>query len=115
MRLLHTGAAEGSRLMSGMEDVLMAHQRQNSSSCLCGWSELGKSHPAHQAAMLAAAGFGEIWKHQAAAHGFNMLRRDAEAKLEAAWDEGAQAGHDAMIGKFHENPYRAAITATEGA
>jgi hypothetical protein len=46
--------------MSGMAEVLTAHQRQNSSSCLCGWSELGKSHPEHQAGVLSAAGFGPV-------------------------------------------------------
>ena len=34
------------------EEILVAHQRFDSGSCLCGWSELGKSHPAHQVAML---------------------------------------------------------------
>ena len=43
-----------------MEDVLMEHQRQNERSCLCGWAELGKSHPEHQAAALTAAGFGLV-------------------------------------------------------
>lgn len=28
-------------------DVLVAHQRHNLSSCLCGWSMLGASHPEH--------------------------------------------------------------------
>lgn len=38
------------------EAVLIAHQRFNSGSCLCGWSELGKSHAGHQTAMLRKAG-----------------------------------------------------------
>jgi len=42
-----------------MAEVLTAHQRQNAGSCLCGWAELGKSHPEHQAAMLSAAEFEE--------------------------------------------------------
>ena len=37
-------------------DVLMTHQRRDSSSCLCGWSDLGKSHPEHVAAALEQAG-----------------------------------------------------------
>jgi hypothetical protein len=37
-------------------DVLIAHQRRDSASCLCGWAELGLSHAAHQVAMLADAG-----------------------------------------------------------
>lgn len=37
------------------EQVLVDHQRQ-SSGCLCGWAELGKSHPRHQVAALTDAG-----------------------------------------------------------
>lgn len=37
------------------EAVLIAHQRHRG-GCLCGWAELGKSHPAHQVAMLREAG-----------------------------------------------------------
>ncbi len=37
------------------EAVLVAHQRHRG-GCLCGWSELGRSHPAHQVAMLRGAG-----------------------------------------------------------
>lgn len=36
--------------------VLTAHQRRDFGSCLCGWDELGKSHPGHQVAMLREAG-----------------------------------------------------------
>jgi hypothetical protein len=36
--------------------ILTAHQRRDVGSCLCGWSELGKSHPGHQVAMLREAG-----------------------------------------------------------
>ncbi len=43
-----------------MEEVLIEHQRQSTDSCLCGWAKLGHSHPAHQAAALAAAGFGPL-------------------------------------------------------
>jgi hypothetical protein len=35
--------------------ILTAHQRRDHGSCLCGWSELGKSHPGHQVAMLREA------------------------------------------------------------
>lgn len=35
--------------------ILIAHQRRDYGSCLCGWSELGKSHPGHQVAMLREA------------------------------------------------------------
>lgn len=39
------------------EAVLVAHQRRdNGGPCLCGWNELGKSHPGHQAAVLREAG-----------------------------------------------------------
>lgn len=37
------------------EAILVAHQRRDLGSCLCGWSELGKSHPGHQVAMLREA------------------------------------------------------------
>lgn len=37
------------------EMVLIAHQRHRG-GCLCGWAELGKSLPGHQAAMLRQAG-----------------------------------------------------------
>lgn len=37
------------------EAVLVAHQRHRG-GCLCGWSELGKSHAAHVAQVLDAAG-----------------------------------------------------------
>ena len=33
------------------EAILIWHQRVND-HCLCGWDELGKSHPGHQVAML---------------------------------------------------------------
>lgn len=38
------------------EAILTAHQRRDVGSCLCGWSELGKSHAGHQVAMLREAG-----------------------------------------------------------
>lgn len=38
------------------EAILVAHQRYDCGSCLCGWSELGRSHAGHQAAMLRRAG-----------------------------------------------------------
>jgi hypothetical protein len=36
------------------EAILIAHQRHRG-GCLCGWSELGRSHPGHQVAMLREA------------------------------------------------------------
>lgn len=38
------------------EAILIAHQRRDVGSCLCGWAELGKSHAGHQAAALREAG-----------------------------------------------------------
>jgi hypothetical protein len=38
------------------EAILIAHQRRDVGSCLCGWSELGKSHAGHQVAKLREAG-----------------------------------------------------------
>ena len=49
--------------MQDAELILIAHQRHRG-GCLCGWSELGKSLPGHQAAMLREAG---------------LLREDPEA------------------------------------
>ena len=36
--------------------VLVAHQRRNSASCLCGWSKLGLSHADHVVGLLDAVG-----------------------------------------------------------
>jgi hypothetical protein len=38
------------------EAILTAHQRRDYRGCICDWSELGKSHPKHQVAMLREAG-----------------------------------------------------------
>ena len=38
------------------EAVLVAHQRRDAGSCLCGWGELGQSHARHVARVLRAAG-----------------------------------------------------------
>lgn len=38
------------------EAILISHQRRDVGSCLCGWSELGKSHAGHQVAELREAG-----------------------------------------------------------
>lgn len=38
------------------EAVLIAHQRRDVGSCLCGWAELGRSHAGHQVAALREAG-----------------------------------------------------------
>ncbi len=38
------------------EAILIAHQRRDAGSCLCGWAELGKSHAGHQAGELRRAG-----------------------------------------------------------
>ena len=35
--------------------VLVAHQRRDNRSCLCGWARLGFSHPTHQAALVLEA------------------------------------------------------------
>jgi hypothetical protein len=36
-------------------EVLIAHQRQNAGSCLCGWAKLGYAHAEHQAKAIMAA------------------------------------------------------------
>jgi hypothetical protein len=38
------------------EAVLVAHQRYDIKGCLCGWSELGRSHARHVVAKLREAG-----------------------------------------------------------
>jgi hypothetical protein len=35
--------------------VLVHHQRNDITSCMCGWSELGKSHAVHQAQLALEA------------------------------------------------------------
>ncbi len=56
-RHLELLAAAGRLLPEGRlaEAILIAHQRLDYRSCLCGWGELGRSHPAHQVAMLREA------------------------------------------------------------
>jgi hypothetical protein len=36
--------------------ILLVHQRRDIRCCICGWSELGQLHPAHQVEMLRRAG-----------------------------------------------------------
>ncbi len=36
------------------EAILVEHQRHGG-GCLCGWAELGRSHPGHQVTMLRKA------------------------------------------------------------
>lgn len=43
------------RTEAAAEELLVAHQRHRS-GCLCGWAELGKSHPGHQVEVLRKAG-----------------------------------------------------------
>jgi hypothetical protein len=35
------------------EAVLVAHQPMSNNACLCGWAELGRSHPRHMLGALA--------------------------------------------------------------
>jgi hypothetical protein len=41
-------------------DVLIAHQRRDAGSCLCGWAELGRSHASHQVDALREV-FAGVW------------------------------------------------------
>jgi hypothetical protein len=50
------GEAAAMARLEVVERILVQHQRRDIASCICGWAELGKSHPAHQAAMLRDAG-----------------------------------------------------------
>jgi hypothetical protein len=79
-----------------MAEVLTEHQRQNASSCLCGWAKLGHSHPEHQEAMLAAAGFGLVKEA-----GFGPVK-------EAVW---IHVHHDAEAhARSYNDGYEAAVT-----
>lgn len=60
------------------EAILIAHQRRDVGSCLCGWSELGKSYAGHQVAMLCEAGLlNDVpeWLALAARDVLTLLRR----------------------------------------
>ena len=43
-------------VMRAAEALLIAHTRVDIKECFCGWSEIGRSHAAHQVHMLAGAG-----------------------------------------------------------
>lgn len=45
--------------------ILVAHQRRDFGSCLCGWSGLGRSHPGHQVAKLHESGLLKAVSHPA--------------------------------------------------
>lgn len=52
---------KGAKVVTGpvadtAQAILVAHQRRDIRSCLCGWSELGRCHAGHQVQMLAEAG-----------------------------------------------------------
>lgn len=47
-------AATPTPIDKAAEAVLTAHQRHKG-GCLCGWADLGKSHPAHQTQQLRQA------------------------------------------------------------
>jgi hypothetical protein len=86
-----------------MAEVLLEHELAidyaEYFACTCGTIQdtVNGTHSGHVASALSAAGFGPV--------------KDAKAD---AWDEGVQAGHDGMIGKFHKNPYRARAAAVRG-
>lgn len=44
------------KVLDRATEILIAHQRYDIGSCLCGWNPLGESHALHQARELAAAG-----------------------------------------------------------
>jgi len=73
--------------------VLVAHQRRDNRSCLCGWARLGFSHPTHQAALVLEA---------AAPH---MLAEAWDEAIQSADDEGCLLYHQAK-GLKAANPYR---------
>ena len=44
----------------------------------------------------------------------DRLQESARQIAADAWDAGVQAGHDAMIGKFHANPHRKPVETLGG-
>lgn len=40
--------------LARLQTVLIDHCRRDAGSCLCGWSELGRSHARHQAEQILA-------------------------------------------------------------
>ena len=86
-----------------VEAILIAHQRQDTSSCLCGWSELGKSHPGHQAAMLHTEGFGLI--EPVAAQLIDMAEREEQFLA-----EGLPYKQDRIAAGAHARAWRTAAT-----
>jgi hypothetical protein len=70
--------------------VLVYHQRRDISSCMCGWSELGRSHAAHQAELA--------------------LEAAAQHIRAAAWEEGMLAMYESTSSEWppipEQNPYR---------
>jgi hypothetical protein len=88
-----------------MADVLVAHQRHNSMSCLCGWAKLGHSHPEHQEAMLSTAGFGPVKAAQAEAFDQGQKSGMRHATRIAA---AMRLGRPDLPGPMSPNPYRAA-------
>lgn len=67
------------------EAVLVAHQRISFQSCLCGWSELGRSHPRHQVAMLREA---ELLKHQPLVQWSSRLMDPTDVQYRASLPDG---------------------------
>jgi len=97
--------------MSGMADVLAAHMHMNASKeryCQCGayigdWAT-EEDFAAHQAAMLAAAGFGLMREAQAAAFDQGQKSGIRHATRLAA---AVRLGRPELPGPISPNPYRA--------
>lgn len=51
-RLAREATDERNTITDRVSYVLSAHQRFDVGGCLCGWNELGKSHPRHVADAL---------------------------------------------------------------
>lgn len=76
--------------------ILVAHQRRDSASCLCGWSHLGRSHAEHVAGVLADAGALQVVPADRGALGdLDRLRRLLRAIVEGL-DEGVIDRDDAI-------------------
>ncbi len=102
--------------------VLIAHQRKDVRSCLCGWAELGKSHSRHQMMMLKGAGllavrqtgssaervareFHAAYERLAPEHGYET--REASAK---PWENVPDNNRNLMVATVQDLLDRGVIT-----
>jgi len=98
-------------------DVLVYHQRRDIKGCACGWSELGRSHAAHQARIALEAAAPHLLSHEREetrlAHVDAVVNAETVDKLQAKLDRVERAlDHAEANGnyKLYSTDIRAAIT-----